>query len=45
MRDWTTTIQFVLGALLLAILPLIARAQPILTAYNLDRSAPPMARR
>ncbi len=26
MRDWTTTIHFVLGALLLPILPLIARA-------------------
>jgi hypothetical protein len=38
MKDWTTARHFLLGALLLLILPLVMRAQPILTPYALDHS-------
>ena len=37
MRGWSITLHFLLGALLLAILPLIMRAQEIRTPYALDR--------
>jgi hypothetical protein len=38
MRNWTTARHFLLGALLLLILPLVMRAQPIRTPYALDHS-------
>jgi len=40
MRNWTMAKHFLLGVLLLTILPLIMRAEPILTPFALDRSAP-----
>lgn len=40
MRNWTMAKHFLLGALLLTILPLIMRAEPILTPFALDRGAP-----
>jgi hypothetical protein len=45
MKDWTTAGHFVLGALLLLILPLIMRTQPILTPFALDRIPPAIAHR
>lgn len=45
MKDWTTASHFILGALLLLILPLIMRTQPILTPYALDRSPAAIAHR
>jgi hypothetical protein len=45
MKNWTTVRHFILGALLLLILPLIMRAQPILTPFALDRSPTAIAHR
>lgn len=36
MKNWSTTLHFLFGALLLAVLPLIASAYPVVTPYALD---------
>lgn len=46
MKDWTIVSHFIIGALLLLlVLPLIVRAQPILTPYALDRMPAPITHR
>lgn len=44
MKNWSATMHFLLGMLLLAILPLLMRAQPMRTPYALDRIQPAAVR-